>query len=151
MTHAGHSESGFTLVEILMVVFIIGLSSSLVIMSLPERNTGLQQDAIVLQRDVEVLADRAVLTGVPHALEFNGRGYEGVARQAGQWVPLRGFEREISRDVALRIVNPGVPAGNTMRIIFDPTGAPTGGQLSLSARGDRFEIALNKHELKPAR
>jgi general secretion pathway protein H len=138
-------ESGFTLIEILMVVFIIGLSSSLVIMSLPERVSGLQQDAFVLQRDVDALANRAILTGIPHALEFNGRAYEGRAHQAGKWVSILGLRREISRDVALRVKGGGPLSGTKARIVFDPTGAPTGAQLSLSARGERFDIALNNN------
>jgi len=149
MRRACRSESGFTLVEILMVVFIIGLASGIVIMSLPERASGLQQDAIILQRDVDALASRAVLTGVPHALTFQGRSYEGLTRQSGQWVALRGVARELSAGIALRIEGAG--AGNTARIVFDPTGAPSGAKLSLSARGERFDIALNRNAIEQAR
>lgn len=118
-------------------------------MSLPERASGLQQDAIILQRDVDALASRAVLTGVPHALTFQGRSYEGLTRQSGQWVALRGVARELSAGIALRIEGAG--AGNTARIVFDPTGAPSGAKLSLSARGERFDIALNRNAIEQAR
>ena len=151
MTRARQSELGFTLIEIMMVVFIIGLASGVVIMSLPERASGLQQDALVLQRDVDALANRAVLTGVPHALAFNGRAYEGLARRSGEWVALRGVTREISTGVALRVEGAGERTGDTARIVFDPTGAPSGATLSVSALGERFDIALSNSAPGPVR
>jgi len=118
-------------------------------MSLPERARGLQQDAIILQRDVDALANRAVLTGVPHALAFQGRSYEGFARQSGQWVALRGVAREFSPDIAVRVE--GAVTGNTTRIVFDPTGTPSGAKLSLTGQGERFDIALSRNVLEQAR
>lgn len=149
MTRGHQSESGFTLIEILMVVFIIGLASGIVIMSLPERASALQQDGIILQHDVDALANRAVLTGVPHALAFKGRSYEGFARQAGQWVAIRGVARELSTGIALRIEDAG-PVG-TAHIVFDPTGTPSGAKLSLTGQGERFDIALGHTAIEPAR
>jgi len=149
MIRARRSESGFTLVEILMVVFIIGLASGIVIMSLPERASGLQQDAIILQRDIDALASRAVLTGVPHALAFQGRSYEGLSRQSGQWVALRGVARELSTGIALRVEGAGT--GNATHIVFDPTGAPSGATLSLTGQGERFDIELTRNAVEPIR
>ena len=145
VTRPARSEYGFTLVEILVVVFIIGLSSGLVIMSLPERVSALEAAAGSVRQDLEDLQDRAVLTGVPHAIAVSAAGYERSVWRGGAWVPVNLPEREFAGNVSIEIDRIGLIGGREEgvgRIVFDPSGVPVLGVVVLSAEGERVEIAL---------
>ena len=130
-----------------MVVFIIGLSASVVVMNLPTRKSAFEEDAASLQRDIYALADRAVITGIPHAIEFSASDYKSMLWQGDVWVPLAGFERTLSGDASLafpdRRQRDALP-----RIIFDPTGVPSQTRVELSGRRQRVEIKLSRNELE---
>jgi len=146
------SDSGFTLVEVLLVVFILGLSASVVVMNLPERQSAFEEDAARLQRDVYALGDRAVLTGLPHAIEFGLGEYKSVLWQGDGWVPLTGFERTLSEEAS--IVFPDVRQRESdalSRIVFDPTGVPSQARVGLSGRGQQVDIRLSRNLLDQER
>ena len=145
MTKARASEFGFTLVEVLMVVFIIGLASGFVIMNLPERASPLEEAADFVRQDVETLQDRAILTGIPHAIEISQSDYKGVVLESGEWRAVNFSDRELTRDVTVttrRASNDD--EDKATRFVFDPSGAPTHGVIVLSAQGRQVEIALSR-------
>jgi len=134
-------EDGFTLVEILMVVFIIGLSSGVGIMNLPERASQLQEAADIVTGDVTTLQKRAVLTGAPHAIEVSADGYQGLVWQSGEWRPIGLQGREFGGAVRVNIESEIRRDQEITKIVFDPTGAPDAGLIVLSAKGSRIEIS----------
>ena len=147
MEHVGSSDRGFTLVEVLMVVFIIGLSASVVVMTLPARQSAFEEDAARLQRDVYAIADRAVITGIPHAIEFSISDYTGMLWQGDGWAPLAGFEGELSEDSALAF--PDSRQRDALpRIVFDPTGVPSQTRVELSGRQQKADIKLSRNLLE---
>jgi len=77
---AGKPQRGFTLIEILVVVIIIGVISSMVLLSfgLADDNRALQQQARRLVSLVELTLDEATLQGREFGLEVMRDGYRFV-------------------------------------------------------------------------
>ena len=77
---AGKPQHGFTLIEILVVVVIIGVISSMVLLSfgLANDNRALQQQARRLVSLVELTLDEATLQGREFGLEVMRGGYRFV-------------------------------------------------------------------------
>lgn len=141
MRVAKSSETGFTLLEVLVVVFIIGLTAGLIVMNLPVRASNLQEEAAQLRRNVKVLTDRAILTGVPHALELESNAYRALQWQAGDWQELQNVSRELAGNVQLQV--PRTRRGEEpVRIVFDPIGIPGEGELELQEAGQRVQVSL---------
>lgn len=133
-----------------MVVFIIGIVSGFIVMTLPERASNLRQDTVSLQRDVDALVDRAVLTGVPHGIAFARREYQGVRWQGGEWVEIGAFTRKLSPDVFVRLGD--LERGDDRsHMTFDPTGVPTRGVIELSSRGRRAVVSVNRYDVEQKR
>lgn len=137
----GSSDSGFTLLEVLIVVFILGLVSGIIVMNLPERDGPLRTAALQLERDASLLADRAVITGAPHALDLSRNGYQAAFWQNGEWVTLNFKDQSFPRDVQLQI--PREERRNDVyRIIFDPVGVPNEEELRLRHNGISLTLSL---------
>lgn len=141
MKRARSFEAGFTLVEMLMVVFIIGLVSAIAVMNMPAPISPLREDGMLLQRDVNALSKRAVLTGIPHALEIQEGAYNGVYWQGEDWVKLTQYGRALSEDISITLDEAPIEETDA-RIIFDPVGIEATGLITLFSRGDTLQIFL---------
>lgn len=139
MKPLGASEAGFTLMEILMVVFIVGLSAGIVVMSLPERSDALQDETARLERVIEALSDRAVLSGNAYGLELTEVSYKAVIRQNEIWVPVAQYERRLPRSVTLEVADFKVEDEAAL-IVFDPAGVPTDIQIRLNMGVDQVSV-----------
>ncbi|HZW60264.1 MAG TPA: type II secretion system minor pseudopilin GspH [Woeseiaceae bacterium] len=73
-------RSGFTLIEVLVVVVIIGIVSSVVLLSLGVLgdDRGLRQEARRMASLLDLAADEAVLQGRDFGIEFTQAGYRFV-------------------------------------------------------------------------
>jgi len=128
------------------VVFILGLTASVVVMNIPQGRTAFEEDAARLQNDVYELGDRAVLTGIPHAIEFSVSDYKSLLWQGDAWVPLAGFGRELSENASL-IFPDAKPRDDLPMIVFDPAGIPSENRVELSGDGQQIAIKLSRNEL----
>lgn len=140
MTGARSSQAGFTLLEVLTVVFIMGLVTSLVVIALPEPEQDLQTEARRLERTIDQLQDRAILTGAVHALDLTASNYQVTRWQAGTWTPLPGFSHEFPGGVVANISGRQEAGSSGWRLLFDPVGLPFQSQINLIGRGERVEL-----------
>lgn len=81
---------GFTLAEVLVVVFLIGLLVSLAVLSLRTHAPGeqLEREAARLHARMDLAREEAVLQARSLGLRVAPRGYRFLALAEGRWQPL---------------------------------------------------------------
>lgn len=134
------SEAGFTLVEVLTVLFIIGLMTSAVFLTRPSSKAPETVFAERLVKEMNGAAQMSLITGQPVAMNlsktdyalsrFDGDGWR--PEQTGVWPTRINFERE-GRKVELK--DEAVPL-----VVFEPTGGAT--VFSLHIQGDEQDYRL---------
>jgi len=132
-------RAGFTLVELLMTVAIIGLAAGAVVLSVPDRRPSVAEDAERFAARLVRAREEAVLTNRPVAVETTTAGYGFSVFDGADWSPLTDgpFGPEPwSEGMA---VSPAEPA----RLVFDPTGVAEPAMLTLSREGRAVRIAVD--------
>ena len=81
-------HNGFTLIELMVVLFIIGLVAGAVVLALPGDSAALSEDADRFAARVAAARDEAVVSARPIAVWIAPSGYGFDARQDRAWVPL---------------------------------------------------------------
>lgn len=125
-----YHEAGFTLVELMIVLVIMGLMASIVVLSFPDGSSDLEQDAQKFAARTAALRDNAILQSRPMAVQVTPSGYSFLERRKGAW--------SVMEDKPFRSTNwsNGVTAdvGETgpLLISFESTGLPS----------DRAEVRL---------
>ena len=120
---------GFTLIELMVVLLIIGLASAAVVLTMPERGGSLVSEAERLAARAKAARDEAILRSHPMILQIAQRGYGVTRRVDGAWRTEARYEwvAGTSPDVG------GAASGN---IRFDSTGLADPVRIVLR-RGDR--------------
>lgn len=146
-----------SLVEVLVVVFIIGLASAMVVLTLPERRSPQAQLIDHMRQTLVRAQDQAVLSGQPVGLFVSEKGYSAAIWQAEGWQAIPGAEVAfpISVDVETRINDETIRRNVRERgaseetapypdLVFDPTGLAQVADIRLRARGERIDIRLDE-------
>lgn len=146
-------ERGFTLVEMLAVIFVIGLASALVVLTMPPPEGPVEKAAERFAMLSQRAADEAIVTGDVVGLRIDERGYEFARYRGGAWIALPGFEGDdwpLGATVALesealsqaRRMAEREPDDEPLPplVTFDPTGGATPFTLRLEDHQRRFVI-----------
>ncbi|MCR9078122.1 MAG: GspH/FimT family pseudopilin [Hyphomonadaceae bacterium] len=131
-----------TLVEVMTVLFIIGLTAGIVTLTLPQRPTEEQASAQAFATVLRDAQEQAIFAGQPVGLKLTDGGYALVQWRRDGWRPQGRPEAlpramEISFDTDAQPRPEGWP-----ELVFDPTGIVQPAEFQLRARGVRIEIAL---------
>ncbi|NOQ77640.1 MAG: type II secretion system minor pseudopilin GspH [Methylococcaceae bacterium] len=99
---------GFTLLELLVVLVIIGLFSGLVMMSVtPNDNQAVHREAKRFMHIIQLAQDEAIMQGVELGVTVQSDRYFFSRLQENQWLPLTGdahlMEYELNPSVTMTI------------------------------------------------
>lgn len=132
-------RSGFTLVELLMTVAIIGLAAGAVVLAVPDPRPSVAQDAERFAARLSRAREEAVLTNRPVAVETTPAGYGFSVFDGADWSALTDgpFGQEAWSEGVT--VSPADP----VRVVFDPTGVAEPATLTLSRDGRATRIAID--------
>jgi general secretion pathway protein H len=139
ISRAGGNNRGFTLLELILVLVVLGLSSLLVLPSIDKglRDQKIRRSALALAAAARDLRSRAVNQGVPQQLVLD------VLQNSY----LLARNREIHLPAEIKIA--GVDGGETLdrgvhRFLFFPNGSTFGGQIIVSGvhQSDSYSIRL---------
>ncbi|MFA6122771.1 GspH/FimT family pseudopilin [Sphingomonas sp.] len=114
-------ERGFTLIELMIVIAIIGLASAVVVLALPDPRGRLTDEAARFAARTRAAHDLAVVGTRPISVWVSEGGYGFDERLDGAWVAMAEKPLRVTRwSSGTR----AVPSGATPRdrILFDSTG-----------------------------
>lgn len=145
--HLARRDAGMTLVEVMMVIFIIGLATTVAVITLPPREAAEARMLRQVETALGQAQDRAVLTGEVIGLQQTKVGFELLSWTGEEWLPLQGGLLRLPADVEVEILPPEDQRRNGQdapaRIVFNPLGRAEPITLSVSWRGWSERIALN--------
>lgn len=124
-------RAGFTLVELLIVVAIIGMAAAAVVLNLPDPRPSVGTETERFAARLVRAREEAVLSNRTIAAEVTTTGY-GFQTFDGAWVPLNDapFKSEVwAEDMTVTL------ADKAARTVFDPTGVADPLRVTLRRRG----------------
>lgn len=132
-------RSGFTLVELLMVVAILGLAAGAVVLAVPDPRPAVGAEAERFAARLSRARDEAVLSNRPVAVEITPIGYDFTAFDGRAWSALSDgpFGSEMWQ------TGTAVAPGEGARFVFDPTGVAEPVTLTLSRDGKRRTVSVD--------
>src|SRR3546814_2269654 len=81
-------QSGFTLVELMVVVAIRGFVSAAVVLAMPDPRGRVIEHADRVEARVAAARDEAVITTSPMGVWVSPSGYGFLRREAGHWIEM---------------------------------------------------------------
>ena len=137
------SEAGFTMVELMVVLFVIGLSASAVVMTVSSasRNAGSQAEQFAMR--IAALRDRAVVESRPLAFWVRRSGYGFESRDGKIW---RAIDTKPFTTTDWRApLAANVQGGRMVRVAFDANGIPSAPvDVLLTGGQSPFRITLDE-------
>jgi len=114
------NDQGFTLIELMIVVVLIGLMSAVVMLVMPDPRGRLIDEAERFAARAHAARDMAIVESRPMALRVTAAGYGFDMRRAGRWQPIedKPFRAEVWSEGTTAIVG----QRGLDRVSFDSTG-----------------------------
>ena len=145
-SHPRRSEAGLTLVEVMMVVFIIGLAASVAIMTLPPRESAAERGVREIRQALQDAHDRSVLTGEVIGLHPVEGGLKLVSWTGTEWLPAPRGDIRLPDDVRVELLAPEDRRGPRQdapeQIVFNPLGPAEPVLLDVSWRTVSYRLTL---------
>ena len=135
----GSSEHGFTLVELMVAMVIIGIASAAMVMALPSPQAGVRPAAERLAARLVLARDIAISEGADIAITITPEASIIQRRDAGGWAPLA------DAAIASRPIGDGlrVSAEPAAPLVFDATGLATPASITISRDETAARISVD--------
>jgi type II secretion system protein H len=144
-----NNEAGFTLVEVLCVLALLGLTAGLVVLNLPKPAPAFRTEVQSITTLLNLAARQSIIDGKSRGLDLT-TGQLDILEYNGEWVSER--QSEFADIYGLNLVVDGLEIDLTDRekkkeksdlpplIYFDATGNVTPFTLSLNGREESFTL-----------
>ncbi len=139
-TSATGAEAGFTLVELMVTIVILGLASAAVALALPDGSSELRGEGERLAARLSAARDAAIVGGRDMAVKIDGAGYRFEVRRGGVWLPAPGGAFGVRRWPAGTMVTGSGTSGG--RVVFDVTGLATPAVVRLARDGAATRVTV---------
>ena len=131
---------GFTLVELLVVLTLIGLMSAAVILAMPDPRGTLAAEAERFAARSAAARDKAIVDAAAMSVRVTAAGYGFDRRDGSEWRPLDGkpfVEQAWKEGTQATIAGEGA-----MRIMFDPTGIAEPARVTLVRDDETMAVTI---------
>ena len=132
------SEAGFTLIEVIVVLVILGIVAGLVVARGPSRSAALDMRlaAGTVTQMLRLARTRAILSDRPVSVVFDTRA---ATMRMGDAAP-----RSLPAGMSVAVSSPaGLAQGAVGAVQFRPDGSSTGGEILLTNAGRRVQVGVN--------
>jgi len=129
-----HSEAGFTLTEILIVLVIIALMSSVVILTIPPPKSDLETQVEMMVGALNRMSQNSLITGRVSAAGFSSEGFGLYDYVNGEWEETftDGWHDSYRLQFEREEAKLDLPKTTAPSILFHPTGLSTPFELAMS-------------------
>jgi general secretion pathway protein H len=133
--------AGFTLVELMVVLVILGLAGVAVVLTAPGEGRTLAREADALAARMVRAQEEAILTTRAVQVTVDAAGYAFARQDFGDWQPLDDgpFKPVAWRDGTSLAGDPE----KQVSFRFDPTGGTRGGEVRLHRDGQAVRVAVD--------
>lgn len=115
------AERGFTLIELMIVITIIGLASAVVVLALPDPRGRLADEAARFAARTRAAHDLAIVDARPISVWVSQGGYGFDERRDGAWIAMA--EKPLRVTQWSKGTHAAPTSGTTRdRVLFDSTG-----------------------------
>ncbi len=132
---AVEKQSGFTLVELLVVLVIIGLAAAAVVLAIPDPEGSLQTEAERFAARAKAARDLAIVESRPALLRIDAEGYSVARRSDGAWQEAERYDWAEGTEVE-------ASGADGAQSRFDSTGLAAPLQVTLRRRERQAAIAI---------
>jgi len=134
-------QAGFTLIELMVVLMIMGLAAGAVVLAMPDPRGDLRHDAERFAARLHAARDKAILDSRDMAVVVDAYGYSFEHRARGRWIPEgeKAFAAVRWSEGAQAIVG---TAGNG-RAVLDATGLAEPIDVALLRDAARVSIRMD--------
>ena len=137
-------QVGISLVEVLAAVFIVGLMSSLVVITLPQSAPPERAFANSLQKVISESIDRAIIRGAPVAIDVRNNVIQIQDWRNSEWNGSHAPRIEVDGKIVTQRIEPYDPYRDEAdpELICDPTGLVTPVVFSVTGRTERWNVVV---------
>ena len=142
------ADSGVTLIEVLIVLTLIGVSAGIVSYALPSDapERSLEQEAALLAARINLAAERSLTGGHPLSLDWQTDGYSFREWRAGVWDAAQNAPLDLKHTLASGAILTDADGMSAGAVQITPDLLPSSAGiilLSLEAQGLRRTVAFD--------